>query len=566
MSTRSTRSGSAAGKKQAAKRPVDDKSQFSATDPPPPSVDISERAWKIAAISIFLVAAVLRVYDLTLVPLHHDEGVNGNFLVRLVRDGAYQYDPANYHGPTLYYFSAFVPWLLRFLFGVSARETYGLSTVAIRLVPALFGLGTVWLVFLMRRYIGTIAALTGALLLAISPGAVYLSRYYIHETLFVFFTLGIVVAALKFYLERNGWYLLVAAGSAALLFATKETAMISAAVLLIALAITRLYVQLVKKADPPTKTKKKRAPRTDTFAAFLEEIGGPLNLAVWVTLALLVFFGLNVIFYSSFFTNYPKGVYDALRTFEFWSKTGKDAHVHPFHTYLVWLFKQESGLLFLGILGAALTVLRPKRPVVLFCALWAFGLIAAYSLIPYKTPWLALNFIVPLAIVAGYAIQEIYEMNKHRWRSPFVVPGIAVVLGVALIVGTFQTIDLNFVNYDNDSTYYVYVYAHTHRETKTLVDEVDKAARRANQGITGITIMSPDYWPLPWYFRNYSRVGYYGRITQTTEPIVIASETQRNDVESNLGPQYRLVPSGSATGAFPLRPGVELLLYVRQAP
>lgn len=556
MSTSSTRSGSA-GKKQPAKRPLDDKSRVSTNDPPPQPVDISERDWKLSAISIFLIAAVLRVYDLTLVPLHHDEGVNGNFLVRLVRDGSYQYDPANYHGPTLYYFSAFVPWLLRFLFGVSARETYGLSTVAIRLVPALFGLGTVWLVFLMRRYIGTVATLTGALLLAISPGAVYLSRYYIHETLFVFFTFGIVVAALKFYRERNGWYLLVAAGSGALLFATKETAMITAAVLIIALVITRLYFQLGKKADPLPKAKKKRAARTNTF---LEEIGGPLNLAVWVTLALLVFFGLNIIFYSSFFTNYPKGVYDALRTFEFWTKTGKDAHVHPFHTYLVWLTKQESALLFLGIVGAAFTVLRPKRRVALFCALWAFGLIAAYSLIPYKTPWLALNFIVPLALVAGYAIQKIYEMDSRRWRFP------VGMLGVALIVGTFQTIDLNFVNYDNDSTYYVYVYAHTHRETKTLVDEVDKAARQANQGMTGITIMTPDYWPLPWYFRNYSRVGYYGRITQTTEPIVIASETQRNEVEAALGTQYRLVPSGSATGAFPLRPGVELLLYVRQAP
>jgi hypothetical protein len=28
-------------------------------------------------------------------------------------------------------------------------------------------------------------------------------------------------------------------------------------------------------------------------------------------------------------------------------------------------------------------------------------LIAAYSLIPYKTPWLMLNFVVPLALIAG---------------------------------------------------------------------------------------------------------------------------------------------------------------------
>ena len=37
--------------------------------------------------------------------------MNGNFLVRLVRDGYYHYDPANYHGPTLYYFAAVVAWI-----------------------------------------------------------------------------------------------------------------------------------------------------------------------------------------------------------------------------------------------------------------------------------------------------------------------------------------------------------------------------------------------------------------------------------------------------------------------
>jgi predicted membrane-bound mannosyltransferase len=222
------------------------------------------------------------------------------------------------------------------------------------------------------------------------------------------------------------------------------------------------------------------------------------------------------------------------------------------------LVQQESPLLFLGIIGAVAAVFRRKRPVTLFCALWAFGLIAAYSLVPYKTPWLALNFLVPLAITAGYAIQSIYEADHRQWRLP------AVVLFLAVSVNIYQTIDLNFVNYDNDATYFVYVYAHTKRDTSDLVNQIDKIARRTNQGSTGITIMSPDYWPLPWYFRNYSRVGYYGRLTQTTEPIVIASETQRAEVESSLGPEYQLVPATNGSETYGLRPGVDLLLYVRR--
>jgi uncharacterized protein (TIGR03663 family) len=521
--------------------------------------DVPDHVWRIGVLGILAIGTFLRVYHLTLVPLHHDEGVNGNFLVKLVRDGIYHYDPANYHGPTLYYFSAFWPWLLRIFFGTAARETYGLNTVAIRLVPALFGIATIGLILLLRKHIGTVATLSAALLLSLSPGAVYLSRYYIHETLFVFFTLGIVVALIRCYSERNPFYLLLAAVSAALMFATKETAIISTIVLVIALAITLVYRRLFKPPALPAKTKRRQQTTAgEGLGAYINELGGPLNSSVWLLLALILFVAVNIVFYSSFFSNYPKGVYDALKTFDFWSKTGKEAHVHPITTYVKWLVKQESPLILLATLGAIVAVFRSKRPVALFCALWAFGLIAAYSLVPYKTPWLALNFVVPLAITAGYGIQAIYEADHRQWRLP------AVVLFLAVSVNLYQTIDLNFVNFDNDDTYYVYVYAHTKRDTSDLVNEIDKLARRTNQGSTGITIMSPDYWPLPWYFRNYSRVGYYGRLTQTTEPIVIASETQRTDVEASLGPEYQLVPAPNGKETYGLRPGVELLLYVRR--
>ena len=84
---------------------------------PEPVSDISEQVWRIAAVSIFCLAAFLRFYDLNLVPLHHDEGVNGNFLLSLVREGRWNYDPANYHGPSLYYLSGLIPWTIKILFG-----------------------------------------------------------------------------------------------------------------------------------------------------------------------------------------------------------------------------------------------------------------------------------------------------------------------------------------------------------------------------------------------------------------------------------------------------------------
>src|ERR1700752_4766668 len=120
------------------------------------------------------------------------------------------------------------------------------------------------------------------------------------------------------------------------------------------------------------------------------------------------------------------------------------AHVHPATMYITWLVNLESPLLFLGAIGAAIVVLKPKNSFALFCALWAFGLIAAYSLIPYKTPWLLLNFVIPLALIAGYVLQAIYDLDRGQLRL------VSVILLVAISIATYQSIDLNFRNYDND--------------------------------------------------------------------------------------------------------------------
>jgi uncharacterized protein (TIGR03663 family) len=551
VSTHSTKS---ARKKARARTGAAETEQAPQATEPAPANDIPDRAWMLGVIVIFVIAAILRIYDLDLVPLHHDEGVNGNFLVRLVREGNYRYDPENYHGPTLYYFSALIPWIIKVLFGAAARDKYGLTTFAIRFVTVVFGLGTIGLVFLLRRKLGTVATLAAGLLLAISPGSVYLSRYYIHEMLFVFFTLGIVVAGVWFYEYRNPSYLIPAAASASLLFATKETAFISVGVLIIALGLTLAYGRTRKR---PVTAKGKKGRLLRESRATVGDMGGQTTILWNAGVALFVFVALWVLFYSSFFKN-SQGLWDSIETFKIWTRTGFTAHKHPVDTYIWWLLMQEGAVLVLGAIGAAIVVLKPKNSVALFCALWAFGLIAAYSLIDYKTPWLMLNFVVPLALIAGYAIQTLYEFDGGRLRL------VSLVMLGAIGVGTYQTIDLNFFNYDTDRKPYVYVYAHTTRPTLDLVKEIERIAKTEAGKQTGISIISPDYWPLPWYLRDYTRVGYFGRMAATTEPIVIANENQLVEMEANFGELYELVMSKEPEGSFELRPGVKLLLYHRR--
>ena len=99
----------------------------------------------------------MRLVLLTQKPLHHDEGVNGLFLVNLFRTGYYHYDPSNYHGPSLYYL-AVIPTAINNVF----HWGHGLSTFAIRFVTAAFGVGVAWLMLCLRRFLGPAAALAAS--------------------------------------------------------------------------------------------------------------------------------------------------------------------------------------------------------------------------------------------------------------------------------------------------------------------------------------------------------------------------------------------------------------------
>jgi uncharacterized protein (TIGR03663 family) len=499
--------------------------------------------WLIASACVLLAAAILRLVALGLKPMHHDEGVNGFFLINLMRQGVYHYDPGNYHGPTLYFLTLPLAYV--------ADKLHVLDSWVLRLVTAAFGVGTVWLVLALRRYVGVIGALAAGALIAVSPACVFYSRYFIHEALFVFFTLGIIVAALRFYETGAPAYLLLASASAAMLFATKETAFISIGVLGLAWLVAYLWVLLAGGGRA-----RDRAP--SGLAKFAS--GGDAALSVAGALALFVF--LWVLFYSSFFT-YSKGVFwDSFKAFDIWSKTGMSAfHEKPLGTYVKWLIEEESPILLLACAGAAFALFeRRKNRFAVFACAWAFGLLAAYSLISYKTPWLVLSFVVPMCVAGGYCVQRLAQRG-HVWRTAALA-----LLGVAVAVCLYQTVVLNFLKYDDDS--YPYVYSHTRREAVELIREVERAGGRAGTKEPGVSVVSPEYWPLPWYFRDNTRVGYTSTVStyydpQTTLMVIgrkseTASEDQSAKLRTVLGAGYVEV------GTYSLRPGVELVLFERR--
>ena len=537
---------SSAPKRQAAEAGARRKSAGS--PPEDTAFELSGRAWLYASVAILLVAVALRLYASELKPLHHDEGVNGFFLTNLLRERRYAYDPANYHGPTLYYIT--LPFV----------ALTGLSTFVVRLIPELFGVGTVWLVLGLRRWIGAVAALAAAALVAVSPAFVFYSRYFIHEMPFVFFTLGLVVAALRFRETGATSDLMLASAAAALMFATKETAFISVGTL--GLAWLSAWTWEKVKGDSRNVRGRRDGEAAGGFAKLVASGQAPVACAV----AAVLFVFIWVAFYSSFFTHW-KGVNDSFKAFAVWHKTGmSEFHSKPAYTYVKWLLQEDAPTLILGSLGTLVALFERRRNrFAVFFAAWGFGLLAAYSLISYKTPWLVLNFLLPLAVAGGYAVQAFGAWAARQWRRfqrrEIVWPAAAALTAVACGVSLYQTYVVNFVEYDNDS--YPYVYSQTQRQFLDLVGEIQRIGQRAGTKEPGLATASTDYWPLPWYFRDNSHAGYEGRLSSYYDPkstlAVIGKEDQLPQLQRVLGDNYARVG-----GIYPLRPGVNLVLYARR--
>ncbi len=403
----------------------------------------------------------------------------------------------------------------------STRLVFPTPTFAIRAVAGVAGLLSVLLMLRLRRSIGSIGALAAASLLAVSPGAVYFSRYFIHEMLLVCFTIGLVAAAVAWRHSRRETSLYMAALSAGLMFATKETAFISAFVLAAAMfgAAWIVEARFNARAEQPVTPPWQRAFLRRALRDVLDPHDhGRRQVAGWLIAAAIVL-GVNVLFYTSFFAH-PEGAIDAIRALALWTGTGTSDHIHASYTYLAWLTQEEMPLLILGTAGAVLALWKADNQFAVFAALWSIGILAAYSIIPYKTPWLTLNIIAPLTICGGYAADFAWRHRAATRRG--VVAGAATAL---LLLSTYQAVALSFVRYDDNSN--PYVYAHTSRDVLALVAEVQRLGEH-NRDMT-IAVTAKSQFPLSWYLRSYaSRVPTASLFSPTIRSSSAAATSNRH--------------------------------------
>ena len=151
-------------------------------------------------LAVTLATAAVRLPRLAQRPMHTDEAIHAYKFGTLLESGEYVYDPVEYHGPTLNYFTM-IPAKL------CGQKTYQqINEFTLRVVPVAFGVLLVLLAVGVADGMGRPAAIVAAVLTAVSHAMIFYSRYYIQETLLVCFTFGVIVCGWRYVRSRRpGW-------------------------------------------------------------------------------------------------------------------------------------------------------------------------------------------------------------------------------------------------------------------------------------------------------------------------------------------------------------------------
>ena len=548
--------------------------------------EFSEKKYRIYGFLILLFALFFRLFHLGERVLHHDESVHASFTLKLLENGQYSYNPA-YHGPFLYHVTALV------------FHFFGINDFTARLLPVLFGVAAVLALFLLKKELGKRGVLWSAFLLAFSPSMVYFSRFFRNDMIIVFCTIAAVAGGVR-YIEnlhslKRYPYLILSVSALAIAVTAKENAYL---ILLIFGAYVGLSIcykiyfswrlnkrsrqragkqieqdawkevgqeqeveqeiepkaeqevgqEAKKEAYELLNSQKKPRKSSFSFKSFL-----PFIPDIILSVALFLF--IVMLFYTSLFRN-PESLSSIVeRAFSHWMAMHRIQRIGgPFYYYLPLLLVYEIPILLFGILGF-LHFLEKKGEnawFYYFLCYWAFTSLLLYSYLQEKVPWLVVHIVLPLGILAGAYLGEIFSWKESlSYKKGRLIAGLLV---LTLLISLVQCISVNYYKSMDPAERITYTQASP--DIRELMEKID--GFRLGPDRLKIYVFDPNnlYWPLPWYLRDYEKTSYVSKLPQNKvyDAVIVPSKYDMYD---------QLSEDKYASYNFTLRPGKEFTLYYK---
>ena len=188
-----------------------------------------------------------------------------------------------------------------------------------------------------------------------------------------------------------------------------------------------------------------------------------------------------------------------------------------------------------------------------FLAVYAILMVIVYSIIPYKTPWCMLSFLHALIVLAGVGAVAVI-------RAMRILP-LRIGAALLLLLGTWNLYiqasrSVTTFNCDGRNPY---VYAHSVRDVVRLGETIERLAEVHPAGHDMlIRVITPNYWPLPWYLRGFNEVGYWDTLPENCDAaVIITSLDLHEDLVNRLSGDYFTTLHG-------LRPDVVMPVLISQ--
>jgi uncharacterized protein (TIGR03663 family) len=445
----------------------------------------------IAFAVILLGGSILRVYNLGDRVLHNDESVNHLFLQRISQLGYFPYSHENYHGPVYFYLT----WVFYFFFGD--------SEFILRFSSVLAGMFCAALPLMLRRHLGSYFVLLSSALIGFSSSTLYYSRYAIHESCFLLWTMLLFFSSYIYLQEFKDKYLYLAALAVALLVGTKETFIIVMACYLFSFAPL-----LILK-------------RKDLIASLNKQ-----NLGIAAGICLIAFLS----FYTGFF-RWSLGVREFISGIPQWlgRNSSDTGHFKEWGYYLSIIagtpltdllkfndvniisrwrdvpYAAEPHTFVAIVLLIPLLIWEVYRNIKSRTyspgALFIFWTVTAWGIysfpVKYKTPWLIINLTVPAFLMLSWYIKEILNCFVRNNFFAFAARSIFL-LGVIIIALNASWL-LNFKYPLGNNNPFAYVHAHQNvKEVCRKISDYCSSAASCN-----VLVGLNSYWPIPYYLRRY---------------------------------------------------------------
>ncbi len=449
----------------------------------------------ISFFGIFALALLIRIYNLSLRPFHHDEAILWHYFVKKIINKQPLEFFFEQHGLLTYYLAALPLYFLK------------TSIFSLRLSAALFGASTILPIIFLKKEMGKGGVLISSLAVAISPILVFYSRFLISYPFFNFFFVLLFVFLIKYLKSYKNIYFFFFFLSLICLGLINEAILIIFMATFITLLVFLLSKQVRKRIYSGIKKVK------------------PITWTMSIIVGLIIF----LVIQTDFFKNWIN-IFKLENVFsEMMKKSSHTGHNKPFFYYQKVVLKSDIYLIApLIILYVFSFIGRGKeffeknlRLISSMILVFSLSNFILFSLIHYKTPWVLTVVVLPFFIFAGFSFNLFYK-NFSKYKS--------IVMSAILFILIFFGISLSWsINY-NFKTYAQEAknpldYVGTTLDINMLVKDIYSLK---NSSSSKVLIIANSYWPLPFYLDKEFSLFYL---------------SNKNDISKEMAQNYNFIIS-----------------------